>query len=201
MAELEGGLRTAPSAGLRSYLRDLGAFADFLDGGRDDVPPAEAVRLNETLREMLERVEVSPARAQGVWFEPSRVVVRWRSSIRVEQLFACESVHNLQILHFRPPSVSPGRLLSMADDQDTSANSSEDDDIVPETKRKRFVRVAERRTNAALYRIRVLSNCANRYNYEYTQRDVDAIFDAIEREVAAARLKFEKSTRPKFSLG
>lgn len=78
VAELEGGLRASPPPARKDYLRDLGAFFDFLDGRADEVPPREAVRLNAALREVVERVEVAPARAQGVRFDPSRVTVRWR---------------------------------------------------------------------------------------------------------------------------
>jgi hypothetical protein len=62
---------------------------------------------------------------------------------------------------------------------------------MPETKRDRFVRLAERRTNSVIERIRVLSNCSNRYAYEYYDEDVRKMFSAIEKELKAARAKFE----------
>jgi hypothetical protein len=77
---------------------------------------------------------------------------------------------------------------------------NESADTRSETKRERFLRVAERRTNTVLFRIRVLSNCANKHNYEYDEEDVTKIFDAIDREVKVARSKFETSGRPKFSF-
>ena len=60
-----------------------------------------------------------------------------------------------------------------------------------ENKRDRFVRLAERRTNSVIERIRVLSNCSNRYAYEYHEEDVRKMFSAIEKELKAARAKFE----------
>lgn len=69
-----------------------------------------------------------------------------------------------------------------------------------ETKRDAFLRLAERRTNAVLKRIRVLSNCANPYTYEYGEEDIRKIFSAIEKELKAARAKFDQDHRQKFSL-
>jgi hypothetical protein len=69
-----------------------------------------------------------------------------------------------------------------------------------ETKRERFLRVAERRTNNVLYRIRVLSNCANTYSYEFYPDDISKIFDAIEQELGKARARFEPSVPSKFTL-
>jgi hypothetical protein len=62
---------------------------------------------------------------------------------------------------------------------------------VTESKRDRFVRLAEKRTNSVIERIRVLSNCANRYAYEYHEDDVRKMFAAIEKEMKTARAKFE----------
>jgi hypothetical protein len=69
-----------------------------------------------------------------------------------------------------------------------------------ESKRDAFLRLAERRTNAVLERIRVLSNCANPYAYEYNDEDVRKIFGAIEKELKAARSKFEQNRRSEFKL-
>ena len=41
-----------------------------------------------------------------------------------------------------------------------------------ETKRERFVRLAEARTNKILDMIKLLGNCSSRSNYEYTDEDV-----------------------------
>ncbi len=56
--------------------------------------------------------------------------------------------------------------------------------------RERFVRIAEARTNKILDLLRLLGNCSNTNNYEYTQRDVDRIFQAIEREIRNAKSRF-----------
>lgn len=70
-----------------------------------------------------------------------------------------------------------------------------------ESKRDAFTRLAERRTNAVLERIRVLGNCANPYAYEYTDDDVRKIFGAIEKELRATRVKFQAGTKREFKLG
>lgn len=71
---------------------------------------------------------------------------------------------------------------------------------MPETKRDAFLRLGSKRTNAVLQRIRVLSNCANPYAYEYTEEDVRRIFSAIEQEMKAARAKFDSHRRREFKL-
>ncbi len=72
--------------------------------------------------------------------------------------------------------------------------------IRKETKREAFLRLAERRTNAVLEKVRVLSNCANPYAYEYTEEDIRKIFSAMEKELKVARAKFDQSRRSKFKL-
>ena len=61
---------------------------------------------------------------------------------------------------------------------------------VKETKRERFVRIAEARTNKILNMIRLLGNCASKNNYEYSDEDIKQIFNAIEKELRAAKAKF-----------
>ena len=48
-----------------------------------------------------------------------------------------------------------------------------------ETKREKFVRLAENRTNKILSTLVLLGNCSNTGVYEYTQKDVEKIFNAI----------------------
>ena len=61
-----------------------------------------------------------------------------------------------------------------------------------ETKRDKFVRLAEARTNRIIDTLQLLGNCSNTSAYEYTQQDVDQIFTAIEAEVREAKKKFSK---------
>jgi len=59
-----------------------------------------------------------------------------------------------------------------------------------ESKRERFVRLAESRTNKVLDQIRLLGNLANRGNYSFTEEDAKRIFSAIEKEIKTARSAF-----------
>ena len=73
-----------------------------------------------------------------------------------------------------------------------------------ETKRERFVRLAEARTNKILDMMKLLGNCSSKSNYEYTDEDVRKIFGAIEREMKNARAKFNGTDMQKedrFTLG
>ncbi|MBR2944616.1 MAG: hypothetical protein IKC16_05980 [Clostridia bacterium] len=63
---------------------------------------------------------------------------------------------------------------------------------IQETKRDKFVRLAEARTNKIIDMIQLLGNCSNSGVYDYTQQDVDKIFTAIENELREAKKKFSK---------
>jgi len=67
-----------------------------------------------------------------------------------------------------------------------------------ETKRDRFVRIAEQRTQKVLDDLRSLSKCSAPAIYEFTEGDVEQIFSAIEKELQRARDCFAGLNR--FSL-
>ena len=71
-----------------------------------------------------------------------------------------------------------------------------------ETKRDKFVRLAEARTNKIIDMIRLLGNCSNSRVYEYSKEDVKKIFGAIEEEVKIAKAKYEiiENEDKKFTL-
>lgn len=68
-----------------------------------------------------------------------------------------------------------------------------------ETKRDKFVRLAEARTNKIIDMIQLLGNCSNSSAYDYTQKDVEKIFSTIENEVREAKKKFNKAESQKGS--
>lgn len=72
-----------------------------------------------------------------------------------------------------------------------------------ETKREKFVRIAEARTNKIISMVQLLGNCANPASYEYDEKDVADIFGAIEKELKIAKMKFnstdEKTTKFKLN--
>lgn len=59
-----------------------------------------------------------------------------------------------------------------------------------ETRRERFKRVAARRTNEILNKIRILGNCSNKSSYSYSDEDVQKIFSVIEKELRFVKAKF-----------
>ncbi|MGH9856656.1 MAG: hypothetical protein ACRD4B_02315 [Acidobacteriota bacterium] len=69
-----------------------------------------------------------------------------------------------------------------------------------ETKKQRFQRLAEKRTNDVLERLRILGNCANRGQYEYSAEEVRKIFRVIEAEVNLVKMKFKDGETQKFTL-
>jgi hypothetical protein len=74
---------------------------------------------------------------------------------------------------------------------------------IEESKHDKFVRLAEARTNKIIDTLQLLGNCSNTSVYEYTQDEVEEIFQAIEQELRAAKKKFTKvepEKTPRFSL-
>lgn len=59
-----------------------------------------------------------------------------------------------------------------------------------ESKRDRFVRLAEARTNKILEMMRLLGNCSSKSNYEYTDTDIKKIFGALEKELKNTKNRF-----------
>lgn len=70
-----------------------------------------------------------------------------------------------------------------------------------ESKKERFKRIAENRTNKIIDMIDLLGNCSNKNNYEYTDDDIKNIFSAIESSLKINKMKFiEKQEKGKFKL-
>lgn len=72
-----------------------------------------------------------------------------------------------------------------------------------ETKREKFVRLAENRTNRILSTLVLLGNCSNTGAYEYSQKDVEKIFKAIQAQVDATKKRFtqkESGNTDRFTL-
>jgi len=69
-----------------------------------------------------------------------------------------------------------------------------------EEKRARFKKLAVYRTNEVLKRLKVLSNCANRSAYDYSEEEVNKIFSEIERKVREVKSKFHFPKHKEFKL-
>ena len=72
--------------------------------------------------------------------------------------------------------------------------------MTTESPTERFRRLASKRTNTVLDKIRILGNCANRGMYSYTDEEVQKIFGIIEKELKDTRSKFTPKRARKFSL-
>ena len=68
-----------------------------------------------------------------------------------------------------------------------------------ETKREKFVRIAEARTNKIINMIQLLGNCSNQSLYEYSQKDVNKIFNTIQTELDEAKKRSSKQDSQKGS--
>ena len=60
-----------------------------------------------------------------------------------------------------------------------------------ESKRDKFIRLAERRTSVALRAIKLIGNLSNKNNYDYTDADAKKIVGALTRELDELRRRFE----------
>ena len=70
-----------------------------------------------------------------------------------------------------------------------------------ETKRERFVRLAENRMNNVLKNIQLLSNLSNTSAYEYTPEDVEKIIKTLKSAVSELEKSFAPSScSKKFKL-
>ena len=69
-----------------------------------------------------------------------------------------------------------------------------------ESKHDKFKRIAAKRTNEIVDKIRILGNCANRRSYEYTQSEVNKIFSEIDKQLKQTKVKFMEGKKERFSL-
>ena len=72
-----------------------------------------------------------------------------------------------------------------------------------DSKKDNFKRIAEKRTNKIIESISKLHNLTNTSFYEYTNEQIDAIFNAIQREIDNQRNIFEndmKKEKKRFEL-
>lgn len=67
-------------------------------------------------------------------------------------------------------------------------------------KKERFKRLATKRTNNVLQKLKVLGNCSNRQIYEYSEEQVDAMFSVIEKKLKEVKSKFHFPKETSFKL-
>jgi len=59
-------------------------------------------------------------------------------------------------------------------------------------KRDRFEKVASNRVQKIIDFIELLGNCANKNNYEYTEKDVELMFKEINRALKETKTLYDK---------
>ena len=69
-----------------------------------------------------------------------------------------------------------------------------------ETKREKFIRLAENRVNTTINEINLIGNLANKCNYDYTIDDVDKIIKTLKKSVSDLESKFSSKNRSEFRL-
>jgi hypothetical protein len=76
----------------------------------------------------------------------------------------------------------------------------ENSPVGKEERKQRFKRIASKRTNDIIRKIRILGNCSNRSSYDYTEEEVNKIFSAINKEIKSANARFTFGRRTEFKL-
>lgn len=69
-----------------------------------------------------------------------------------------------------------------------------------ESKKEKFRRLAEHRTNEVMVKLQILGNCANRQAYDYDEEEIDKIFNAIEKVIKEVKAKFDFPKEREFKL-
>jgi len=69
-----------------------------------------------------------------------------------------------------------------------------------EGRHDRFKRIASKRTNDILEKIRILGNCSNKSSYEYAEEEVNKIFSEIDKHLKLTKAKFLAGKRERFKL-
>ena len=69
-----------------------------------------------------------------------------------------------------------------------------------ETRHERFKRLASKRTNEILEKIRILGNCSNKSSYEYTEEEINKIFSEIDKKTRDIKARFRFSKKEEFKL-
>lgn len=64
-------------------------------------------------------------------------------------------------------------------------------------KQERFKRVASKRVQTVIDTLRLIRNCANRNNYDYTEEDVEKMFTAMDRAMKETRAAYRNTTNAK----
>jgi hypothetical protein len=62
-------------------------------------------------------------------------------------------------------------------------------------KREKFRKIAVNRTNRVINCFRLLANCSNKNNYDYSEEDVKKIFLALDKQYKLTKVAFYSKLR------
>ncbi len=68
-------------------------------------------------------------------------------------------------------------------------------------KRLRFEKVASKRVQKIIDLLRLLGNCSNRNNYEYSEKDVELMFREINKILKETKVLYDKNLNKSSSGG
>ena len=88
-----------------------------------------------------------------------------------------QSKRTREILNIKQHSTQKG-ILTMSTDE----------------RRDKFVKLAEARTNNAIKQIKLIGNLSNRGNYSFTEKDVDKIYNTLQKEIKTMKDRFSNSS-------
>ena len=63
-----------------------------------------------------------------------------------------------------------------------------------ENSEDKFIRLAEKRVSNAMKSIRLIGNLSNRTNYSYSDKDIERIFNALNKELKVCQGRFKQSS-------
>ena len=69
-----------------------------------------------------------------------------------------------------------------------------------ESRREKFIRLAESRMNNTLKNIELLSNLSNKSSYDYSQSDIDKMIKTLKQAVSNLEKSFTPSKNKKFKF-
>ena len=64
-----------------------------------------------------------------------------------------------------------------------------------ETRHSRFKRLASKRTNEVLDKLRILGNLANKSSYSYSENEINRMFKAVDDQLRTVKAKFKPNKR------
>ena len=64
-----------------------------------------------------------------------------------------------------------------------------------EEKRAKFTRLANNRVNIVIDKLRLIGNLSDKRYYDYTDQDVKAIINSIQKEFSSVKNRFEKNKK------